>query len=190
MAVCLPASPPTPSQLSRRTTVILNQPGPRIYSSGLCSSKGFSATWPPPPRPPGPTSLLAHPSPLAGPSTALLEVPRRLQTFLCSETSRSLSRALPSSPLWLLLEPSELQGEGSRGGPTRKGSRGVCCRRSTHLILCRIPRRGASYGDSPWTQVGCSIAQSCLTLCDPLDCSTLGLPVHHQLPEFTQTHVH
>ena len=32
--------------------------------------------------------------------------------------------------------------------------------------------------------------QSCLTLCDPMDCSTPGLPVHHQLPEFTQTHVH
>ena len=35
-----------------------------------------------------------------------------------------------------------------------------------------------------------SVAQSCLTLCDPMDCSTSGLPVHHQLPEFTQTHVH
>ena len=34
-----------------------------------------------------------------------------------------------------------------------------------------------------------SIAQSCLTLCDPMDCSTPGLPIHHQLPEFTQTHV-
>ena len=34
------------------------------------------------------------------------------------------------------------------------------------------------------------VAQSCPTLCDPMDCSTLGLPVHHQLPEFTQTHVH
>ena len=32
--------------------------------------------------------------------------------------------------------------------------------------------------------------QSCLTLCDPMNRSTLGLPVHHQLPEFTQTHVH
>ena len=31
--------------------------------------------------------------------------------------------------------------------------------------------------------------QSCLTLCDPMNCSTPGLPVHHQLPEFTQTHV-
>ena len=35
-----------------------------------------------------------------------------------------------------------------------------------------------------------SVAQSCLTLCYPMDCSTPGLPVHHQLPEFTQTHVH
>ena len=35
-----------------------------------------------------------------------------------------------------------------------------------------------------------SLAQSCLTLCDPMDCSTPGLPVHHQLPEPAQTHVH
>ena len=35
-----------------------------------------------------------------------------------------------------------------------------------------------------------SVTQSCLTLCDPMDCNTSGLPVHHQLPEFTQTHVH
>ena len=36
----------------------------------------------------------------------------------------------------------------------------------------------------------CSVTQSCLILCDPMDCSTPGLPVHHQLPEFAQTHVH
>ena len=35
-----------------------------------------------------------------------------------------------------------------------------------------------------------SVAQSRLTLCDPMNCSMPGLPVHHQLPEFTQTHVH
>ena len=35
-----------------------------------------------------------------------------------------------------------------------------------------------------------SVAQSCLTLCDPMNRSTPGLLVHHQLPEFTQTHVH
>ena len=35
-----------------------------------------------------------------------------------------------------------------------------------------------------------SVVQSCLTLCDPVDCSTPGFPVHHQLPELAQTHVH
>ena len=35
-----------------------------------------------------------------------------------------------------------------------------------------------------------SVAQSCLTLCDPMDCSMPGFPVHHQLPELAQTHVH
>ena len=35
-----------------------------------------------------------------------------------------------------------------------------------------------------------SVAQSCLTLCDPMDYSTPGFPVHHQLPELAQTHVH
>ena len=35
-----------------------------------------------------------------------------------------------------------------------------------------------------------SVTQSCMTLCYPMNCSTPGLPVHHQHPEFTQTHVH
>ena len=35
-----------------------------------------------------------------------------------------------------------------------------------------------------------SITQSCLTLCDPMNCSTPDLPVHHQLPEFIQIHAH
>ena len=57
-------------------------------------------------------------------------------------------------------------------------------------------RNLASY--SPWghrvrhdwlTQFS-SVAQSCLTLCSPVDCSTPGFPVHHQLLELTQTHVH
>ena len=47
-----------------------------------------------------------------------------------------------------------------------------------------------------YTEIQCvsvqfsSVAQLCPTLCDPMNCSTPGLPVHHQLPEFTQTHVH
>ena len=35
-----------------------------------------------------------------------------------------------------------------------------------------------------------SVTQSCLTLCDPMDCSTPGFPVHHQFPELAQIHVH
>ena len=35
-----------------------------------------------------------------------------------------------------------------------------------------------------------SVTESCPTLCNPMNCSTPGLPVHHQLPESTQTHVH
>ena len=35
-----------------------------------------------------------------------------------------------------------------------------------------------------------SVTQLCQTLCNPMDCSTPGLPVHHQLPELTQAHVH
>ena len=46
--------------------------------------------------------------------------------------------------------------------------------------------------DEPWghSVQFSSVAQSRLTLWDPMNCSTPGLPVHHQLPEFTQTHVH
>ena len=41
-----------------------------------------------------------------------------------------------------------------------------------------------------FSSVSSLVAQSCLTLCDPMDCSTPGFHVHHQLPELTQTHVH
>ena len=49
-----------------------------------------------------------------------------------------------------------------------------------------------SLGEKVWpTSVQfSSVAQSCPTLCDPMNRSTPGLPVHHQFPEFTQTHVH
>ena len=43
--------------------------------------------------------------------------------------------------------------------------------------------------ESPSVQFS-SVTQSCPTLCNPMKCSTPGLPVHHQFPEFTQTHVH
>ena len=41
-----------------------------------------------------------------------------------------------------------------------------------------------------WLSQFSSVAQSCPTLCNPMNCSTTGFPVHHQLPELAQTHVH
>ena len=55
----------------------------------------------------------------------------------------------------------------------------------THYNILQIKLR-CSHADG-WVS---SVAQSCPTLCDPMNRSTPGLPVHHHLPEFTQTHVH
>ena len=49
---------------------------------------------------------------------------------------------------------------------------------------------GIFYGEPTLSVQFSSVTQSCPTLCDPINCSMPGLPVHHQLPEFTQTHVH
>ena len=49
------------------------------------------------------------------------------------------------------------------------------------FLVCYFPR---AFGSIPL------VAQSCSTLCNPMEYSIPGLPVHHQLPEFTQTHVH
>ena len=54
-----------------------------------------------------------------------------------------------------------------------------CCPRLSSFI-CKMGSRGQFS----------SVAQSCPTLCEHMNRSTPGLPVHHQLPEFTQTHVH
>ena len=51
-----------------------------------------------------------------------------------------------------------------------------------------LPMQGAQERD-PIVQFS-SVAQSCPTLCDPMDCSMPGFPVYHQLPELAQTHVH
>ena len=82
---------------------------------------------------------------------------------------------------------------------------------ATHssVLACRIPEIGEPGGLPPmgshrvghdwsnlaaaaaWTTVQFSpVSHSCLTLCDPMDCSTPGFPVHHQLPELAHTHVH
>ena len=58
---------------------------------------------------------------------------------------------------------------------------------SVHAQPLSLP----SFHGSHMTQLRLSsVAQSCLTLCDPMDCSMPGFPVHYQLPELAQTHVH
>ena len=52
----------------------------------------------------------------------------------------------------------------------------------SRFVTAFLPRNSSVQFSSP--------AQSCLTLCDPMSCSMPGFPVHHQLPEPTQTHVH
>ena len=62
------------------------------------------------------------------------------------------------------------------------------CQGSTEASWCPSCFSSQCWGQNS-VQFG-SVAQSCPTLCNPMNCSTPGLPVHHQLPEFTQTHVH
>ena len=57
-------------------------------------------------------------------------------------------------------------------------------------ILCKKRMQYASLIILNYSVQFSSVAQLCLTLCDPMNHSTPDLPVHHQLPEFTQTHVH
>ena len=68
-------------------------------------------------------------------------------------------------------------------------------------VLGELPGVGVEENDLTWapgveiawpgtSQSVSSVAQSCPSLCGPMDCSAPGLPVHHQLREFTQTHVH
>ena len=76
----------------------------------------------------------------------------------------------------------------------RKWSHTIC---GPWLLLFSIMfsrfKRTVAYTSTPFISVSqavSSVTQSCPTLCDPMDCSTPGLPVHHQLPELAQTHFH
>ena len=62
-----------------------------------------------------------------------------------------------------------------------------------HLLLWQVHSLPLSHLGSPKEQCSVqfsSVAQSCPTLYDPMNCSTPGLPIHHQLPGFSQTHSH
>ena len=73
------------------------------------------------------------------------------------------------------------------------GDRGILRYRYNHLLLEILDSQWDCFWFAAPTKPSAqfsSVAQSCPTLCDPMNRSTPGLPVHHQLPEFTQTHVH
>ena len=64
-------------------------------------------------------------------------------------------------------------------------------KKSIGTLLKKIYKwQGNIWKDTQRPQSFSSVAQSCPTLCDPMNRSTPGLPVHYQLPEFTQIHVH
>ena len=92
-----------------------------------------------------------------------------------------------------LLCPWNSPGKNTGGGshsllqgifPTQKSNLGVLHYR---WILYHLGHQGTGWFS--WVEFS-SVSQSCLTLYDPMDCSTPGFPVHHQLPELAQTHVH
>ena len=64
-----------------------------------------------------------------------------------------------------------------------------CIQKQRHLFVNKGPYN-QSYGFFSSHQSASSVTQSCLTLCNPINWGTPGLPVHHQLLESTQTHVH
>ena len=57
-------------------------------------------------------------------------------------------------------------------------------------MLCPVVQFSSVAQSCPTRCDPSSVAQPCPTRCDPMDCSTPGHPVHHHLPEFTQTHIH
>ena len=100
-----------------------------------------------------------------------------------------LSSARPYLPGWCQQLPEHLE------------SRNLVLFTSLHDVLMGTLKTAVGYGHKtsrslkdqdvgPLSVQFSSVAQSCPALCNSMDCSTPGLPVHRQLPEFTQTHVH
>ena len=86
---------------------------------------------------------------------------------------------------------------GGHGNPLQSS----CLENSMDREACQVKSIVSQRVSHQWSNLACmhmsdlsvqfsSVAQSCPNLCDPMNHSTPGLPVHHQLPEFTQTHVH
>ena len=128
---------------------------------------------------------------------------------ILADISVHLSRSVVSNSLWphglqhtRLPCPSPTTGAYSNSCPSSQW-----CHQPSHpLSSPSPPALNLTQGLSQWVSSSHQVAkvlelqhqsiqfslvtQSCPSLCDPMDGSTPGLPVHHQLPEFTQTHVH
>ena len=91
--------------------------------------------------------------------------------------------APPPNTIPLGIKASKYELKGDTFSPQHRGG----CATGTPILLCYFPFEPQS--PDPSVQFS-SVAQSCLTLCNPMACSTPGLPVHHQLPELAQTYVH
>ena len=173
--------PPTSSLLEKQAAVI----------SVSCVDPGGHG----PSRPHLASGLLSVSSPdrHAQPSTGSL-------LSLCPRLLRLLTPgpALPSGEVRTADKPTPEPGTKSAeaGGSQRReaaAQRWQCCARCVQPQWepQGLRRAGDNRQQALATHLGdSSVAQSCPTLCDPMNHSTPGLPVHHQLPESTQTHVH
>ena len=95
-------------------------------------------------------------------------------------------------PCICLHQAYSLVGETTVGGNVQKATGNIFLKREEAYEQAN-KWAWCSYGTCSGPAVSVrfsSVAQSCPTLCDPMNHSTPGLPVHHQLPGFTQTHVH
>ena len=102
------------------------------------------------------------------------------QVFLLQSTIRLPLNMYSFPCLWIYLQDKFLEVE--------LLSQKIC------IVLTPITKMSSKEVESIYTlyniSLVSSVAQSCPTLCDPMNCSTPGLSVYHQRPEFTQTHVH
>ena len=96
-------------------------------------------------------------------------------------------KGISSKQKWPQVETKKLWNERL----TNKGRRTVKAENQPHTkLVWRLQDKSSKMVSNHREDQIRSVAQSCVTLCDPMNRSTPGLPVHHQLPEFTQTHVH
>ena len=88
---------------------------------------------------------------------------------------------------WVLVPGPEIE-----PGPSALGVQSLNCRTTREVLISYAFVKVRIIHSCPnfYSVQFSSVAQSCPTLCDPMNHSTPGLPVHHQLPEFTQTHIH